>query len=93
MRELFWWIFGGTVGGLTRAEIIKALKDRPYNANQLAQKLGLDYKTVRYHLDVLERNGLVKPTEQTYPMYFLTEEMEKGYQDFEMIYEKIAKKK
>jgi hypothetical protein len=29
---------------MNRARIIRALKDRPYNANQLTEVLGLDYK-------------------------------------------------
>ena len=39
MDKLIWWIFAGTSGGPNRARIVKALNKRPYNANQLAEKL------------------------------------------------------
>jgi len=30
------------------------------NAHQLAKFLGLDYKTIKYHLELLEKHGLVE---------------------------------
>ena len=58
MRILLWWIIGGTKGGVSRAKIILALKERPMNANQLTKLLGLDRKTVLYHLNLLIDNKL-----------------------------------
>ncbi len=52
-KRLLWWLIAGTRGGVNRARIILALHDLPSNANQLAEHLGLDYKTIRHHLDVL----------------------------------------
>ncbi|MCI4317132.1 MAG: winged helix-turn-helix domain-containing protein [Thermoplasmata archaeon] len=45
--------------GPSRTRILEKLQSSPHNANQLAQVLGMDYRTVRHHLRVLERNGLV----------------------------------
>nr|KJR72955.1 MAG: hypothetical protein TU35_08770 [Thermoproteus sp. AZ2] len=59
-------VFAATRGGQTRLEIVKALRDRPMNANQLAKALGLDYKTVRYHLEVLAKHGLVEKIGDSY---------------------------
>jgi len=59
-RRLFLLVFVATRGGPTRLRIVKALKDRPMNAHQLAKFLGLDYKTVKYHLELLEEHGLVE---------------------------------
>ncbi len=46
MKQILWWLIAGSKGGINRARIIMALKKRPYNANQLTQLFGLDYKTV-----------------------------------------------
>ena len=71
---------GGTRGGPNRAEIIKTLHTRPCNANQLAQILGVDYKTIQHHLRVLEENGLIAPSEKRAygAVLFLTPKMEEA---------------
>ena len=56
---LLGWLIAGTRGGLTRAEIIKAIHETPQNANQLATALKVDYKTASYPLEVLEKNRIV----------------------------------
>ncbi len=43
----------------TRRKILEELYMRPTTAYSLAKKLELNYSTVRYHLDLLERSGLV----------------------------------
>ncbi|MEK6978509.1 MAG: winged helix-turn-helix domain-containing protein [Candidatus Hydrothermarchaeota archaeon] len=89
-RKLLWWIFAVTKGGIVRARIVHHLRERPMNANQLAQELKLDYTTVRYHLNILLKNGIVVPSKDTYiVMYFLSDAMEEGYEEFLRIYEKI----
>lgn len=40
-------------GGKNTIRIIDEILDKPKNANQLANKLNLDYKTVRHHLEVI----------------------------------------
>ncbi len=57
--KLLWYLIVGTRGGNTRALILKHLIDKPHNANQLADALNMDYKTVRHHLDVLVKNGII----------------------------------
>ncbi len=42
LKRLLWYLLGGTRGGPTRAEILKTLRDRPLNANQLAEALRVD---------------------------------------------------
>ncbi|MBK5190831.1 MAG: winged helix-turn-helix transcriptional regulator [Methanosarcinales archaeon] len=90
MRRVIWWLLVGTKGGLNRARIIRALKERPYNANQLAEVLGLDYKTVRHHLKVLQDNKLLTPVGDGYgTVYFLSPSMEGEYEVFEDFLDKI----
>ena len=62
MREVekaLYWILAGTMGGGNRVRILKELLRRPQNTNNLSKTLGLDFKTVQYHLKVLEKNGFV----------------------------------
>ena len=67
MRKVFlWWLITGSKGGENRARIILELKNRPYNANKLAEKLSLDYKTIRHHIDVLMENAIIKSTGEKY---------------------------
>jgi len=58
LKYLLGWLIAGTRGGPTRARIIEALKESPQNANQLATLLKMDYKTMRHHLDVFEKNKM-----------------------------------
>ncbi|MGD6934395.1 MAG: winged helix-turn-helix transcriptional regulator [Candidatus Methanofastidiosa archaeon] len=93
LKYLLGWLIAGTRGGLTRAKIIQALKDKPQNANQLATLLNMDYKTMRHHLDVLEKNRLITSIGDRYgATYFLSQVMEDNYNLFEEISSKIGKK-
>lgn len=94
VERLLWWLVAGTKGGGTRAIIIAALKEMPRNANQLASELDLDYKTIRHHLGVLLKNGIVSSVGDGYGMtYFLSSELNENYQLFEEIWRKIGKNK
>ncbi|MCZ7358396.1 MAG: winged helix-turn-helix domain-containing protein [Candidatus Methanoperedens sp.] len=70
--------------------ILKYLIDRPYNANQLAEVLNMDYKTIRHHLDVLIKNGVITMEGDKYgAMYFISKAMEANLNEFNDIWEKI----
>ena len=93
MRRMLWYLIAGTRGGVNRAKIINFLNQRPYNVNQLAEMLNVDYKTIRYHIDVLEENEIVIPAGEKYgTMYFLTSKMEENYQTFLEIWEEVVNK-
>lgn len=94
MEKLLWWLIAGTKGGINRAKIIKILHNRPYNANQLAEKLRLDYTTIRHHIKVLEENDIITASEgKKYgTVYFLSTNMKENYDTFKKIWEKIGKK-
>jgi len=77
MRKVLWWLLGGSRGGRNRFRIIRALDREPMNANQLAETLDLDYKTVRHHLDLLSEHGVVTTMGDGYgTMYFLSDQMD-----------------
>ncbi len=93
VRRILWWIIAGNRGGPNRARIILAIKDRPLNANQLANELEMDYKTVRHHLNVLKKNRLILEVGEGYgSMYFLSPELEQNYEEFVRIWERIGRK-
>jgi DNA-binding transcriptional ArsR family regulator len=90
LKYLLGWLIAGTRGGVTRAKIIKILKETPQNANQLATLLGKDYRTIRHHLDVLQKNGIIVSAGDRYGMtYFLSPQLEAEYAVFEEIVKKI----
>ncbi len=51
-KELYNMILG-TNSSRTRILIIDEILKKPYNANQLSKKLKLDYKTIRYHMEII----------------------------------------
>ena len=92
-KYILGWLIAGTRGGVTRAKIIQTLKETPQNANQLANLLGMDYRTIRHHLEVLEKNRIITSAGEGYGItYFLSPAMEENYGLFEEILNKIWKK-
>ncbi|MEF8870873.1 MAG: winged helix-turn-helix domain-containing protein [Haloarculaceae archaeon] len=66
MEDTLWYLLASSRGGPTRVALLRAIDERPRNANQLAEELDLDYTTVRHHLDILLENNLVKRTGDGY---------------------------
>jgi len=93
-ERLLWWVIAGTRGGPTRAKIISQLRDRPSNASQLAGLLGLDYKTVRHHVELLVENKILVRVGGKYgATYFLSPELESEYEKFKSIWKRSGKTK
>ena len=90
IRRMIWWVFTGNRGGFNRARVVATLKEQPMNANQLAEFLRMDYKTVRHHLGVLLRNRLIIGVGEGYGiMYFIAPELEQCYDEFTKVWERI----
>jgi predicted transcriptional regulator len=51
-------------GANTRLKLMRSL-DSPKNKLQLANALGIDWKAVDKHVQVLEKNGIIKPVSTT----------------------------
>jgi DNA-binding transcriptional ArsR family regulator len=93
LKYLLGWLIAGTRGGVTRAKIIETLRETPQNANQLANSLEMDYRTIRHHLKLLEKNRIITSTKDGYGnTYFLSTELEENYGLFEEIVNKLWKK-
>lgn len=58
-NKLLSYLIEGTRGGKTRALILRHLAEKSYNANQLATTLNMDYKTIRHHLNILVKYGII----------------------------------
>lgn len=91
VKRLLWWILAGSAGGLNRGRILEELFKTPHNANELSKVLNLDYKTIRHHLRVLEKNRLVTFTGSGYgKTYFPSDMLEENVEIFREIWERIG---
>ncbi|MEF8840205.1 MAG: winged helix-turn-helix domain-containing protein [Haloarculaceae archaeon] len=81
MEAVLWQVLAGTRGGPNRARLLRAVEERPRNANQLAEALDLDYKTVRHHLEVLEENDVVQSSDYDYGAVYLPTDRAKQHWD------------
>ncbi len=90
-EKMLWWLIGGTRGGKNRLRIIMALDNRPMNANNLAEELDLDYKTIMHHIELMEEHNVVNSMGDGYGKnYFLTDQMEENKGRLEEIKEKAG---
>ena len=93
-KRLLWFVFAGSRGGLNRLKIISKLKKTPFNINQLAKELSLDYKAIQHHIRVLEKNNMISKVGEKYNMiYFISTFLEVNMEAFEEIEEKLDKSK
>ena len=85
-KRILWYIFAGSKGGINRARIIDLLKEHPYNMNQLAEALKLDYKAIQHHISVLEKNNIVSKIGEKYGvLYFISNYLETNIDAFNEI--------
>jgi len=81
MEGVLWYVLASTRGGENRARILRAVDERPRNANQLAEDLDLDYTTVRHHMDVLVENNVVMKSGEDYGAVYLPTEQSRANWD------------
>lgn len=92
-RRLLWFLFAGSRGGENRIRIIDLLKQQPYNMNQLAEAMGLDYKAIQHHINVLEKNNMVTRQGEKYGvLYFISNYLEHNISAYEEVKTAIEKK-
>ena len=81
MEASLWYVLTGTRGGANRIRLLRAIDERPRNANKLAETLELDYKTVRHHLDVLAENNVVHASGDDYGAVYLVTDAARTHWD------------
>ena len=90
MEGSLWYVLTGTRGGENRVRILQTVADQPRNANQLAEDLELNYKTVRHHLDVLTDNDILRASGDDYgAVYLPTDRVENHWGTVEDIFERM----
>lgn len=92
-RKLLFYLFTSTRGGFTRLRIIMLLLDRPLNTNQLSQELGIDYKAVQHHMNVLRKNNMVQKIGDRYgAIYHLSNFLEVNIRALDEAIDKLDRK-
>ncbi|MDT7899134.1 MAG: winged helix-turn-helix domain-containing protein [Sulfolobales archaeon] len=61
-------------GQSTRVQILKLLLEKPRTPYEISKLTGLNYSTVRYHLDLMQRFGLVKANKNGKILYTITKD-------------------
>ena len=93
LKNVIYWLIANSLGGFNRGRILEELFKKPQNANSISNVLNIEYKTVRYHLKVLEENKLITSVGGGYgKTYFPSEELEQNKHIFLQIWYEIGKK-
>jgi len=86
IKMLLWSTFAGSKGCINRVKIVTQLRETPLNTNQISDQLGLDYKVVERHLDILDNNGFVIKVGNGYgKTYFLSTLLESNLNLFDEV--------
>lgn len=90
LRRLLWYLLGAIRGGENRAKIIRVLRERPSNINQVSTRLQMDYRLVEHHMNVLRRNSMVISEGEHYgKVYFLSPWLESHFEIFEELVKRL----
>lgn len=93
IKNVLYWLIANSLGGLNRGRILEELFKKPQNANGLSNSLNLEYKTVRYHLKVLEENNIITSVGGGYgKTYFPSDTLGQNKVIFYEIWDEIGKK-
>ena len=93
-KRLLWFVFAGSRGGANRLRLVQVIKQTPLNANQLAKELGLDYKAIIHHVEVLEKNNIILRIGEKYNVtFFVSGFLEANMDSFLEIVQKLEKSK
>ena len=88
-KNLLFFIFASSRGGENRVKIMSVLQKTPRNANQLANDLGLNYRAIQHHIEVLEKNNMIVKVGEKYgATYFLSTFFESNIETYNEIISK-----
>lgn len=91
LKQTLSYLLLGQKGGRNRIHMIEALSERPFNINQLADHLDLNYRTVKHHMDILLKDDLVRARKERghVEVYYLSPKLEDNIELFEEIRGKL----
>ena len=91
LRRTLWFLLGGKRGGENRVRIIRSIREKPSNMNQLAQELDVQYKTIQHHMKILLGSSLVAASGEGYgAVYALSPWFESHIDTFEQVCAKLG---
>ena len=95
MNYVLHYMLEATRGGPTRRKLLETLLVKPQNANQLAEHVQMDYKTIQHHLKVLEQHQCIASINKGKygAMYFVTDEIRPDLEETREQFGKTFKKK
>lgn len=86
LRNLILWLFVGSKGGSTRARILLLIRRLPMSINKIARELSLNYRTVKYHLELMREHGIVERIGNNYgAIYLPSEVVERNWNEIESL--------
>jgi len=89
IKMLLWSVFAGSKGCINRVKVVLQLKKTPLNTNQLSEQLGLDYKVIERHLEILEKHELVTKVGNRYgSTFFLSSILQSNLNLFDEVADK-----
>lgn len=80
----------GREGGKTSILILDLILQKPYNKNQLARQLGLDYNTISYHIKIMcDHNYITAEKFEKRVFYYPTEKFNNVHEEYTLLKEYV----
>jgi PAS domain S-box-containing protein len=81
----------GQKGGQNRVQILELLRVRPYNINQMAEVLDLNYRTIKHHINLLLKFQLISSSKTGGygDVFFLSPDLEGNMHVYDSIVQKM----
>ena len=80
----------GRKGGRTTVRILDLLLEHPYNINQLAKILKLDYGTIKHHINLISKSDLIEGHSEVYGgLYFPSKKLINNLNEYFQIREHL----
>jgi DNA-binding transcriptional ArsR family regulator len=76
--RLLFWLLAGTKGGPTRVRLLKVLDRKPMNLRRLSMELEMDYKSIKAHIELLLKNGVLDSQGSYGAIYFISPQWEES---------------
>lgn len=88
-KMMFWYLFATSRGAKTRIKIMKLLQEQPYNTHRISQELGMDYKAIKHHFEVLEKNNMIGKFDANYGATFYPSVL---FEENELLFDEIVER-